>query len=108
MLNSLEGLFGEETRRVGMERMCLGDDWIAGLPIDEAVPMYFRMGVDDQNIRRSHWDVGKLHEPLCRNSVGVSLDEPWPRFDSNVRVYAFAPAAWTENDYHYLVEKLAR
>ncbi|ABF43529.1 hypothetical protein Acid345_4529 [Candidatus Koribacter versatilis Ellin345] len=87
---------------------CEGDDWIANLPVDEAVPMYFRMGVDDQNIRRSHWDVGKLREPLCRNSVGISLDEPWPRFDSAVRVYAFAPAAWTETDYQHLLERLAR
>ena len=87
---------------------CEGDDWIADLPIDEAVPMYFRMGVDTQNIRRSHWDVSHLHEPLCRNSVGVSLDEPWPRFDYGVRVYAFAPSAWTESDYHHLLERLAR
>jgi len=87
---------------------CEGDDWISDLPVDEAVPMYFRMGVDQQNIRRSLWDVGKLREPLCRNSVGISLDEPWPRFNSSVRVYAFAPAAWTEPDYQHLLERLAR
>lgn len=87
---------------------CEGDDWISDLPVDEAVPMYFRVGVDEKNVRRSHWDVGKLREPLCRNSVGISLDEPWPRFDYGVRVYAFAPAAWTENDYHRLLERLAR
>ncbi len=87
---------------------CEGDDWISDLPIDEAVPMYFRMGVDNANIRRAHMDVSKLHEPLCRSSVGVSLDEPWPRFGSGVRVYAFAPAAWTESDYRNTLERLAR
>lgn len=87
---------------------CQADDWISDLPIDEAVPMYFRMGVDAANIRRDHMDVSALHEPLCRSSVGVSLDEPWPRFGTNIRVYAFAPAAWTEPDYRRLLERLAR
>ncbi|HEY3929511.1 MAG TPA: DUF3142 domain-containing protein [Candidatus Koribacter sp.] len=87
---------------------CEGDDWIANLPVDEAVPMYFRMGVDQRNIRRDHMDVRNLREPLCRSSVGVSLDEPWPRFDSDVRVYAFAPAPWTESDYRRTLERLAR
>jgi hypothetical protein len=87
---------------------CEGDDWIRDLPVDEAVPMYFRMGVDEQNIRRSHMDLKNLREPLCRNSVGVSLDEPWPRFGTGTRVYAFAPAAWTEADYTRTLEKLAR
>jgi hypothetical protein len=30
---------------------CYGDPWLDSLPIDEAVPMLFRMGVDDGNIR---------------------------------------------------------
>ena len=29
---------------------CMGDNWLTGLPIDEAVPMLFRMGVDRPNI----------------------------------------------------------
>ena len=87
---------------------CEGDDWIRDLPVDEAVPMYFRMGADEQNIRRSHMDVKKLREPLCRTSVGVSLDEPWPRFGTGTRVYAFASAAWTEADYQRTMERLAR
>ena len=87
---------------------CQGDDWISTLPVDEAVPMYFRMGVDSANIRRDSMDVRSLREPLCRSSVGVSLDEPWPRFDTGVRVYAFAPSAWTEPDYRRLLERLAR
>lgn len=87
---------------------CSGDDWIGDLPVDEAVPMYFRMGMDNENIRRSLMDVRALREPLCRGSVGVSLDEPWPRFDYGVRVYAFAPAAWTETEYRSVLERLAR
>ena len=87
---------------------CEGDDWIADLPVDEAVPMYFRMGVDEREIRRSHMDVKNLREPLCRHSVGVALDEPWPRFNSGIRVFVFAPAAWTESAYRNTLERLAR
>ncbi len=87
---------------------CQGDDWLGSLPIDEAIPMYFRMGIDTRNIRHNFMDVRGLREPLCRSSVGISLDEPWPRFDYGVRVYAFAPAAWTEADYRRVLERLAR
>lgn len=86
---------------------CSGDDWIHDLPVDEAVPMYFRLGVNEANVRRSLMDVRALHEPLCRNSVGLSLDEPWPRFDRDVRAYIFAPAPWTQTDYHRVLERLA-
>src|SRR4051812_46373714 len=57
---------------------CLGDDWIAGLPIDDAVPMLFRMGMDRTNIVDALQAGKDFREPLCRSSVGVSTDEPWP------------------------------
>ena len=30
---------------------CIGDPWIKDLPVDEAVPMMFRMGTDNESIR---------------------------------------------------------
>ena len=30
---------------------CLGDRWMEGLPVDEAIPMIFRMGRDQDSIR---------------------------------------------------------
>jgi len=30
---------------------CIGDRWLEGLPVDEAVPMIFRMGADDKPIK---------------------------------------------------------
>ena len=75
---------------------CLDDDWIAGLPVDEAVPMLFRMGREDRAIRARLRAGDDFREPLCRTSVGVSTDEPVPAFPRGRRVYWFAPVPWSQ------------
>jgi hypothetical protein len=86
---------------------CLGDDWIAELPIDEAVPMLFRMGIDRANIIRALEAGGDFHEPLCRGSVGISTDEPWPRVLLDRNVYVFNPHSWTPSSFTAVQRKLA-
>lgn len=75
---------------------CIGDDWIAGLPIDEAVPMLFRMGTGRNEVTSWMGSEHDFREPLCRGSVGVSTDEPWKSLPAGRRVYAFSPKPWTE------------
>jgi hypothetical protein len=74
---------------------CIYDDWIADLPVDEAVPMLFRMGVDsaaiDDFLRRG----GDFAPALGRYSVGVATDEPPRSVPAGRRVYIFSPHAWT-------------
>jgi hypothetical protein len=64
--------------------------WIAGLPVDAAVPMEFRLG--------KHVGRWAVREPLCAGSVGLATDEP-ERFDAasraGKRMYLFAPRPWT-------------
>lgn len=68
---------------------CIGDRWLAGLPIDEAVPMLFRMGIDGAEVRH-RLDAGEdFAEPLCRTSVGLADDEPAPRYPRGRRRYLF-------------------
>ena len=74
---------------------CMQDDWIAGLPIDEAVPMLFRMGPGDAEVRRRLRRGQDFSDPACRFSAGVSTDEPLPRLHYGRRVYIFHPRAWT-------------
>jgi len=54
---------------------CVGDGWLHDLPIDEAVPMLFRMGPENQPFRQL-----ALARPSaraeCRGAVGWSIDEP--------------------------------
>jgi hypothetical protein len=73
---------------------CAADDWISGLPVDEAVPMFFRMGIDPRPSDLTDWTY-PLHEPLCEASAGVSTDEPWPALRGDERVYIFHPGSWT-------------
>ena len=78
---------------------CGPGSWLHGLPVDEAVPMFFRMGGPLALVRgNSGLPSYPLAESLCRTSIGLSIDEPWPanvaHLDASTRIYFFAPAPW--------------
>lgn len=78
---------------------CAGDQWFADTPIDEAVPMLFRMGIDQRRFQsRPEFDA-----PKCRNSAGVSTDEPVtpPAVD---RLYIFNPKPWSRDSLNSALE----
>ncbi len=93
----------EETRRrmpagmplsiTALASWCGPASWLAGLPVDEAVPMLFRMGPDRRTVRLPGWNYSPA-APLCATSVGVSIDEAWPRIEPGRRIYVFHPRAW--------------
>ena len=85
---------------------CVGDDWMGGLPIAEAVPMLFRMGADRADIMQSLALGEDFREPLCRSSVGVSTDEPWPAPMLRRHVYVFHPRAWTAESFAAVQRRL--
>ena len=67
-------------------------NWLATLPIDEAVPMFFRLG---GRTRPGQDKSGyALREPLCQGSRGISTDESWPPMNRPLRLYVFAPRPW--------------
>lgn len=74
---------------------CLADGWIAELPVDEAVPMLFRMGPDAAAVARHLHGGGDFQVALCRASVGVSSDEPGIVVPAGRRAYIFNPRSWT-------------
>jgi Protein of unknown function (DUF3142) len=82
---------------------CSYDDWLRDLPIDEAVPMMFRMEPDrhraDPNV-----DDFRIREPLCQSAVGVSTTEPWPSHLEGKRIYVFADNGW-RNDSPAALER---
>jgi hypothetical protein len=73
---------------------CAGDDWLRGLPIDEAVPMLFRMGPANEPFRRMAASRGEAAS-VCRGALGVSIDEPIAVDRDGRRVYVFNPKPWT-------------
>lgn len=84
---------------------CSGDKWLAGLPIDNAVPMLFDMGPDDAHIKADIANGIDWNEPLCKKSYGLSIDVPKPVGLNNGRVlYYFKSASWTTSD----IEKIRR
>jgi hypothetical protein len=86
---------------------CIGDRWLTGLPIDEAVPMLFRMGVGEREV--SNWlALGRdFRSAECRGSLGISTDELRPApLSAGRRVYAFSPAPWSEHSLATLHSEL--
>jgi Protein of unknown function (DUF3142) len=78
---------------------CVGDRWLNDLPVDEAVPMIFRMGLDDQPIKNLLASGEDFREPLCRKSYGIAVDERLQmKLDRSRRLYVFNTRAWTRND----------
>jgi len=83
---------------------CMDDDWLSDLPIDEAVPMLFRMATDGKQIANRLDDGEDFSSPLCRQSYGVSTDEPRQTLSSSRRLYVFSPDPWTESSVHSIME----
>jgi hypothetical protein len=68
-------------------------DWMGSLPIDEAVPMFFRLGGSARHgDNKSSYPMRELH---CRARVGIATDENWAVLNPHQRVYLFAPRSWT-------------
>lgn len=75
---------------------CTGDAWIDELPMNEAVPMLFRMGPDAADVRLLLAKGGDFNLPVCRESVGISTDEATPALPSGRRRYIFRPEGWSQ------------
>jgi len=83
---------------------CAYDNWIAGLPIDEAVPMLFRMG-QERGLFGLKGPSAAIREPLCSGSLGVSTDEPWPQEIGRKRLYVFHTRPWTRESVTEIFER---
>ena len=73
---------------------CTQDRWMAGLPVDEAVPMLFRLGpLNDPYAGIARSPSAAAAE--CRGALGTSLDEPLHIRAAGRRVYVFNASPWT-------------
>src|SRR5258705_7776876 len=86
---------------------CAGDRWLSDLPVDEVVPMFFRLGVE----RRQFESRLKSGEPVmaspCRVVAGVSTDEVVATPLAQ-RLYIFSPTAWTRDSLNIAMEAYKR
>lgn len=73
---------------------------VAALPVDEVVPMYFRMGAREREVWRERSQRSVRLPPACRQAAGLSIDEP--RAAVAPTVYLFAPRPWRSTDFNDL------
>ena len=110
LLNELRALVPAEMpiSITALASWCSEDDWLAGVPIDEAVPMLFRMGADGPGIGRRITEGEDFRVPVCRGSIGLSTDEPISfssgRIFNSRRIYLFDPHAWNAAAFHAAIQ----
>ena len=86
---------------------CLGDRWLAGLPVDEVVPMLYRLGPRRAEVEEALGRGSGFPAPECRAAIGLSVDEPG-RLDAALepaprRRYLFSDRAWSAASLRALV-----
>ena len=87
---------------------CMGDRWLNELPVDEAVPMIFRMGADDKSIKSMLANGNDFGEPLCRRSYGIAVDEPVEmKFAKTRRIYVFNDRSWSKDDFASVQQRMS-
>jgi hypothetical protein len=74
---------------------CAYDDWIRDLPVDEAVPMLFRLGKGQKEVAGYLSSGADFRPRISRFSIGLSLDEPLAAPRRGRRIYFFNPQPWT-------------
>jgi hypothetical protein len=95
MLAGLRAGLAPQTRlsMTALASWCETEHWLAGAPVDEIVPMLFRMGRDGHRLRNKLAAGGDFSEPGCRAAVGISVDSPMV-VPADRRVYIFNPRPW--------------
>jgi hypothetical protein len=86
---------------------CMDNDWITSLPVDEAVPMLFRMGVDRGNVIAFLSHKNEFNTGLCRQSLGISTDEPLSNLPKGKRVYIFNDKSWDQSSLDIARQEVA-
>ncbi len=87
---------------------CMDDDWVAGLPVDEIVPMLYRMGPDAREITSYIHNGGDFVPAPARFSVGLSTDEQLAGLAAGKRVYLFSPRGWTREETRKAIAEARR
>jgi hypothetical protein len=87
---------------------CETETWLASAPVDEIVPMLFRMGPGGAAIRAKLAAGGDFTNQKCRSAYAISLDAPLKRAPDGRRVYLFSPRPWTAGDFDTVMERVSQ
>lgn len=95
---------GTKLSMTALASWCDGEHWLAAAPVDEIVPMLFRMGRKAGRLRAKLEAGGDFAEARCRSALGISMDAP-VAFPAGRRVYVFNPRAWDAASLAALAQK---
>src|SRR5258706_16476678 len=74
---------------------CKGDNWLEDLPVDEAVPVLFRMGGERKQFLSglAAWETFSL--TACRTTAGGSTGETLAHLPQIQNLFLFYPRLWS-------------
>jgi hypothetical protein len=87
---------------------CDTERWIEAAPVDEIVPMLFRMGPGGVALKQRLAEGGDFHDRRCRQAIGIATDTPPAGLPAGRRLYVFNPRRWNAADYATLIQETAR
>jgi hypothetical protein len=112
LLDVLYDLRGKLPRTTTLSMTALaswcGERWLDAAPVDEVVPMLFRLGRSGAAIRARLAAGRPFANPRCRTAIGISLDAPITRAPGFERVYVFNPRSWRSGDVDRARREVAR
>ena len=110
LLTQLRGKLPQSTSLsiTALASWCKGDNWLEALPVDEAVPMLFRMGVERKQFLSQLAAGEGFSSTPCQASAGVSTDEPLAELPRVQRLYVFNPGAWSPDAINHMMETYKR
>jgi len=98
---------GVELSMTALASWCATEDWLVEAPVDEVVPMLFRMGPGGERLKARLAAGGDFANPACRTALAVSTDTPIVRAPAGRRVYLFNPRSWTAADFERVRRSVA-
>ena len=78
---------------------CDTEGWLERAPVDEIVPMLFRMTEGGEALRKRLAAGGDFRNPRCRAALAIATNSPVVRAPPGRRVYLFNPRSWTAEDF---------
>jgi hypothetical protein len=86
----------QELSMTALASWCETERWLAAAPVDEIVPMLFRMGPTGENLKRRLAAGGDFADQNCRSSIGIAVDTPPYGLPPGRRIYIFNPHSWNQ------------
>jgi hypothetical protein len=100
LLRDVRAGLGAETSlsMTALASWCDTERWLDQAPVDEIVPMLFRMGPGGKPLSARLARGGDFGDPRCRSAYGVALDQMPKGAPKGRRIYVFNPRSWTRGD----------